>query len=102
MRPRHRCPCAWIVLLLATAKMLAAAKLACAVTIGAPALIGTITSASLPEVSGIVDSRANANTFWVHNDSGNPSEFFAINHRAHCWARFLSRAPRPATGKTSL
>ena len=50
------------------------------VTIGAPTQSGIVTAASLPEISGIVDSRANADTFWVHNDKGDSARFFAINH----------------------
>jgi hypothetical protein len=94
MRLLHHHPCIWLVIMVAAANVLAADKLARAATIGPPVLIGTITSASLPEVSGLVDSRANANTFWVHNDSGNPSEFFAINHQGALLGTFpLSGAP---------
>jgi hypothetical protein len=41
--------------------------------------IGTITSPLLNEVSGLVASRALADVFWVHNDSGDSARFFAIN-----------------------
>lgn len=40
--------------------------------------LGTLDTRQLPEVSGIVKSRRFANTFWVHNDSGNPAALFAI------------------------
>jgi hypothetical protein len=94
MRLLHCRPCIWLVILLTAANVPAADRLARAATIGPPVLIGTITSASLPEVSGLVDSRANPNTFWVHNDSGNPSEFFAINHQGALLGTFpLSGAP---------
>jgi PEP-CTERM motif len=64
------------------------------VTIGPPVQIGTIAASAIPETSGIVDSRANADTFWVHNDSGHPSEFFAIDHQGNVLGTFpLSGAP---------
>ncbi len=40
--------------------------------------IGTITSKSLEEVSGLVASRSAADIFWVNNDSGNKSRLYAI------------------------
>lgn len=59
--------------------LVAAAPAIAAVTIGAPQKIGTISTSTLGEVSGLVDSRANANTFWVHNDSGDSARFFAMS-----------------------
>jgi hypothetical protein len=50
-----------------------------AATIGSPTLIGSIAASDLPEVSGIVDSRANPDTFWVHNDKGDSARFYAIS-----------------------
>jgi hypothetical protein len=68
--------------------------LAWGITIGAPQQIGTIISSALKEVSGLVDSRANANTFWVHNDSGDPAQFFAIDHTGTLLGTFpLANAP---------
>ncbi|MDZ4656408.1 MAG: hypothetical protein SH868_02390 [Bythopirellula sp.] len=52
-----------------------------AANIGLPVPIGTISAAALSEVSGIVDSRANSNVFWVHNDSGDSARFYAIDYQ---------------------
>ncbi len=41
--------------------------------------IGTITSKSLEEVSGLVASRNNADVFWVNNDSGDKARLYAIH-----------------------
>ena len=49
------------------------------VTIGGPELIGAITSSALDEVSGLVASRTNTDTLWVHNDSGDSPRFFAVS-----------------------
>ena len=65
-------------------------------TIGPPATIGSIAATSLAEVSGIVDSRANANTFWVHNDSGDSARFYAINHQGTMLGTF------PLAGATAF
>ncbi len=40
--------------------------------------IGTLRAPALAEVSGIVASRTQPGVFWVHNDSGNPSELYAV------------------------
>ncbi len=66
---------------LAVSGWLCTAASAAAATIGPAAAIGTISSILLREASGIVDSRANSNVFWVHNDSGDSARFFAINHQ---------------------
>jgi hypothetical protein len=60
--------------------VVAQASLVQALTIGSPQQIGTISSSVLDEVSGLVDSRANAGTFWVHNDSGDSARFYAMSH----------------------
>jgi hypothetical protein len=74
--------------------VLAIAAQVSGVTIGPSVTIGTIGASSLPEVSGIVDSRANANTFWVHNDSGDSARFYAINHQGALLGTFpLAGAP---------
>lgn len=39
---------------------------------------GTLESDAMPEASGIVASRKNKGVLWVHNDSANPAELFAI------------------------
>ena len=46
---------------------------------GVPQLVGTLPAIGLPEVSGIVASRAHPGIFWVENDSGNPADIFAID-----------------------
>lgn len=52
-----------------------------AATIGPATLVGTMSSTTLREVSGLIDSRANSKVFWVHNDSGDSARFFATNHQ---------------------
>jgi hypothetical protein len=65
-----------------------------AATIGPPVLVGTVAASDLPEISGIVDSRANPDTFWVHNDKGNASNFYAISHSGSRLGTFpLAGAP---------
>jgi MYXO-CTERM domain-containing protein len=67
---------------------------AMAATIGPPVQIGTVTSSSLPEISGIVESRTNSNTLWVHNDSGDPARFFAMSRQGTLLGTFpLASAP---------
>jgi len=46
---------------------------------GMPQHVGTLPATGLPEVSGIVASRAHSGIFWVENDSGNPADIFAID-----------------------
>ena len=41
--------------------------------------VGTLPATGLPEISGIVASRAQPGVFWVENDSGNPADVFAID-----------------------
>ncbi len=45
----------------------------------APRVLGEITDGRLSEVSGLVASRKNPNTLWVHNDSGNETELYLID-----------------------
>lgn len=40
---------------------------------------GHLEHPGLPECSGIVASRKHPGAFWVHNDSGNPAELFAVD-----------------------
>ncbi len=47
----------------------------------APVALGELTD--VPETSGIVASRDHANIFWIHNDSGNPAEIYAIDRSAN-------------------
>ena len=48
---------------------------------GAPQSQGTITSATLTEVSGLVASRSNAGMLWAHNDSGHEPSVLLIDQR---------------------
>ncbi len=41
--------------------------------------VGTMTSPTLAEVSGIAASRVNPGVVWVHNDRGNTSQVFALS-----------------------
>ena len=59
-----------------------------AATIGPPALIGSVAASDLPEISGMVDSRANSDTFWVHNDKGDSAQFYAISHSGNLLGTF--------------
>lgn len=72
------------------------ARSGAAATIGPPVQIGTIVASVIPETSGLVDSRANPNTFWVHNDSGDSARFYAINHQGTLLGTF------PLAGATAL
>jgi hypothetical protein len=67
---------AWIAGLLT---LVCVRGVACAATIGAATQVGTVTSSTLNEISGLVASRSNAGTFWVHNDSGDTARFFAMS-----------------------
>ena len=59
-----------------------------AATVAAGVQVGTISSATLNEVSGIVGSRSLANTLWVHNDSGDSARFFAISKQGALLGEF--------------
>lgn len=50
----------------------------------APVALGELVD--VPETSGIVASRDHGNVFWVHNDSGNPEEIYAIDREARVLA----------------
>ena len=50
--------------------------------------IGTITAQGLPEVSGITAGRVNAGVWWVHNDSGDKANIYAINSSGKLLATF--------------
>lgn len=47
---------------------------------GDPVALGMLRG--VPETSGIIASREHAGVFWVHNDSGNPAQIFAIDQSA--------------------
>ena len=44
-----------------------------------PQPLGKVTDGRLSEVSGLVASRKNPHTLWVHNDSGNETELYLID-----------------------
>jgi hypothetical protein len=44
-------------------------------------IVGTLSADFLNEISGVAISRLHPNTFYVHNDSGDSSRFFAINFK---------------------
>lgn len=44
-------------------------------------MTGRYVNTALREVSGMAASRVHANTFYVHNDSGDTSRFFAVNEK---------------------
>ncbi len=44
-------------------------------------IVGTLSADALNEISGVAISRLHSNTFYVHNDSGDSSRFFAINFK---------------------
>lgn len=67
----------WLI----TIAFAAAAQAAMGVTIGAPVLLGLNSNSALDEISGLVESRANANTLWVHNDSGDAARFYAMSRQ---------------------
>jgi hypothetical protein len=52
---------------------------------------GMVTANSLTEISGIVESRRVSRTFFVHNDSGDQSRFFAINESGQRVAEYNLR-----------
>ena len=55
--------------------------------------LGGLDARLIPEASGIVKSRRFADTFWVHNDSGNPPELFAIRSDGRIIRQFRLAIP---------
>ncbi len=51
--------------------------------------IGTIKTDLIQEASGIAASRKNKSVLWVHNDSGNSAQIFAINYIGELLGTFL-------------
>ncbi|MCC7086721.1 MAG: hypothetical protein IT427_17105 [Pirellulales bacterium] len=68
----------WIHSVFALVLAVAIIRPARAISVDPPVQVGTMTSLTLNEVSGVVASRALADTLWVHNDSGDTARFFAI------------------------
>lgn len=50
----------------------------CACAYGTPQVAGVVESAAVAEASGLVASRALADTLWVHNDSGDAARLYAM------------------------
>ncbi len=48
-------------------------------TVGAYTVTGEVTNPALTETSGIAASRRQPGIFWIHNDSGNSNDLYAIN-----------------------
>ena len=48
-------------------------------TVGAYTVTGEVTNPALTETSGIAASRTQPGIFWIHNDSGNSNDLYAIN-----------------------
>ena len=61
-------------------------------TIIKPVLAGKLSAAVLNEVSGVAISQVNKNIFYVHNDSGDSSRFFAITPEGQLIATYYFRA----------
>jgi hypothetical protein len=52
---------------------------------------GRVASASLGEISGLVESRRRRGVFFVHNDSGDSARFFAVDERGALLAEYRLR-----------
>ncbi len=68
--------CARLLLVLV---LIFSGRAALAITISPPQHVGTISTSTLSETSGIVGSRSLPGILWVHNDSGDSARFYAIN-----------------------
>lgn len=55
--------------------------------------LGRFDLRSIPEGSGIVQSRRRPDVFWVHNDSGNPATLFAVDRRGRIVNAFAVAVP---------
>ncbi len=70
-----------------------ATLLVCIAACSAPSLpfarlAGLITHRELDEISGLAASHVHEDVLWVHNDSGNPAQLYAISTRGRLLARF--------------
>ena len=75
---------------------------------------GLVNDEALSEVSGLVASRKNPGTLWVHNDSGNPAEIYLISTQGKRLATYrlpeaenvdwedIAIGPGPEVGETYL
>ena len=68
--------------------LIAALALAGPPTFGKPELAGVIINPDLDELSGLTGSRRRTDLLWVHNDSGNPNEIYAIDLEGHLRATY--------------
>jgi hypothetical protein len=59
-----------------------------------PVQIGTITSPSLAEVSGMAPSRTGRGLWWVHNDSGDKARIYLIEASGKLFGRFTVTGAR--------
>ncbi|WP_435016847.1 hypothetical protein TA3x_004428 [Tundrisphaera sp. TA3] len=55
--------------------------------------VGRFEAAAIREASGIVRSRRHADTYWVHNDSGNPPALFAVRRNGQLIRSYRVAAP---------
>lgn len=55
--------------------------------------VGKLTDPAIREASGIVASRRHPGIFWVHNDSGNPAELFAVRRTGELVRSYRVAAP---------
>jgi len=97
-------------LCLAALALTLAARPALAVSVSPPQQVGTISSASLSETSGVIGSRSLPGILWVHNDSGDSARFFAVNAAGALQGQFalsgatatdwedIAIAPKPGGG----
>jgi hypothetical protein len=56
--------------------------------------IGTITTSSLAEISGMAPSRTARGLWWVHNDSGDKARIYLIDERGKLHGRFTVTGAR--------
>jgi hypothetical protein len=65
-----------------------------AASYGEATQIGTITSQSLAEISGMTPSRTTRGLWWVHNDSGDKARIYLIDERGKLHGRFTVTGAR--------
>jgi hypothetical protein len=65
-----------------------------AASYGEATQIGTITSQSLAEISGMTPSRTARGQWWVHNDSGDKARIYLIDERGKLHGRFTVTGAR--------
>ena len=63
--------------------------------------MGVVQSDSLSELSGIAASRRNPGVLWVHNDSGDAPQIYAINEKAQLLGACNIQGATSATGRIS-